>query len=377
MTNLKRFALLIKNFAKWFAKNIINLFVILYYLIRGKHLQIKIIFYRELLSMQNIFSFTDFYWRRLDRQYSSNIEPYRKFVEENSYDAVHQRQVEFLKSLDRVLQNNNFDPLIGDEKNSELTWVMSTGRCGVDALDRYFKLSKDHFSIHREFYKDEMYYEYRSTWTTKSRVLHKFFYNNASDEEIKSFVETFLAKRMKTIRRRGGKKWIFCEHCDTVWLPIILRIFPASKIVFLSKDPKDVIKSYMGKQQYSSAQEMPLSPAQDQLLFKTLFGLMCWFYTYINMYIDIHCRLIGDDQRILRVNGKDLMKADLGVRKELNGFLSMDISQKQFQNHFGGRYNSKDHRAKYSRFPAPENWPESFQALLKLFFSQVDNKIKH
>ena len=74
---------------------------------------------------------------------------------------------------------------------------------------------------------------------------------------------------MKTIRRRGEKRWVFCEHVDTVWLPIILRIFPSSKIVFLYKNPHDVITSFMSKQLYTSAQEMPLSKSQDKLEFKT------------------------------------------------------------------------------------------------------------
>ena len=375
MTNLKRYLLLIKLFTKWFFKNVVNFFVVVYCLIRGKHSQRRSIFYRELISVQNVLSYTNSYWRILDKKYSANIEIYRKYVEANSYDIVYKRQVELLKAVDRVIQKKSFDSIVGDEKDSELTWVMSTGRCGVDALDRYFKLSKDHFSIHREFFKDEMYYAYKSTLTTKSYVFHKFFYNNASDAEIESIIETFLCKRIKTIRRREGKKWVFCEHCDTVWLPIILRIFPSSKIVFLSKNPKEVIRSYMSKQQYSSAQEMPLSPSQDKLMFKTLFGLMCWFYTYISMYISIHCELIGNDQRILRVNGEDLLEADLGTYKKLNEFLGMSISQKQFREHFGGRYNSKSHRSKYSGFPEIEKWPDSYLALLELFSTQIDHKI--
>ncbi len=377
MTNLKRYLLLFKNAVKWFTKNLVNLFVILYCLVRGKHSQRRSIFYRELIAIQNVLSFTSSYWRVLDRQYSESIEKYRRFVEGNTYDIVYDRQVELLKAVDRVLKENSFDSIIGNEKNAELTWVMSTGRCGVDALDRYFKLSEDHFSIHREFFKDEMYYKYRSTLTTKSYVFHKFFYNNATDAEIKSIIEIFLSKRMKTIRRREGKRWVFCEHCDTVWLPIILRIFPSSKIVFLSKNPEDVIMSYMSKQQYSSAQEMPLSPAQDELMFKTLFGQMCWFYTYINMYISIHCELIKNDKRILRVNGKDLMEGDLIMHKKLNDFLVMSISEKQFLDHFGGRYNSKNHRAECSKFPKIGNWPESYLRLLGLFFSQIEQKIKH
>ena len=190
MDDLKRYVLILKQLVKWFFKNVINLLVVAYCTVAGKHHQRRSIYYRELIALQNILSFTDYYWRRLDRQYSSGIDVYRNFVEANSYGIVRERQVDFIKSLDRVLQNDNFDSLIGAEKNEELTWVMSTGRCGVDALDRYFKLSAKHFSIHREFHKDEMFYEHRSTWTTKSRVLHKFFYNNASDEEIKLFIES-------------------------------------------------------------------------------------------------------------------------------------------------------------------------------------------
>ena len=182
---------------------------------------------------------------------------------------------------------------------------------------------------------------------------------------------------MKTIRRRGEKRWVFCEHVDTVWLPIILRIFPSSRIVFLFKNPQDVITSYMSKQQYSSAQEMPLSKPQDRLVFKTLFGLMCWFHTYINMYINIHCDLIEDDHRILRINGLDLLRKDPGTHAKLNDFMSMQTPLEKFNEHFSGRYNSKIQRAELSQFPKKENWPDSYHELLKLFSSQIDRNIRH
>ena len=374
MTNLKRYVLLIKNLTNWFIINVKNLFVIIYCTASGKHLKRRSIFYRELISVQNVLTYTSSYWAFLDRRYGANIEIYRKYVEANSYDSVNKRQVELLKAIDRVIQKNSFDSIVGNEKHLELTWVMSTGRCGVDAIDRYFKLSKDHFSIHKEF-RNKKFLAYRSTLTTKSYVFSKFLYNNASDAEIESIIETYLSNRINTIRRGGGKRWVFCEHYDTAWLPIILRIFPNSKIIFLSKNPKDVIKSYMSKQQYTSSLEMPLSPAQDKLMFKTLFGLVCWFYTYTNMYISIHCDLISNDQRILRVNGECLMDADLSTYKHLNDFLVMTLSQKQFMDHFRGRYNSKDHRSKYSRFPEIEKWPDSYLALLELFSTQIDHKI--
>ena len=129
---------------------------------------VRSIFYREVIALQNIFSSTGFYWQFLDSQYSSDISVYQEYVDKNSYDVVYGRQVDFLVSLERVIRENDFDSIVAEQKHEELTWVMSTGRCGVDAIDRYFKMSEAHNSVHREFYKDEKYYEFKSTWTTKS-----------------------------------------------------------------------------------------------------------------------------------------------------------------------------------------------------------------
>ncbi len=375
--NLKRYALIAKQLAKWILRNILNIFIILYFLAIRRIPGIRSIFYREVIALQNIFSSTRFYWQFLDSQYSSDISVYKEYVAKNSYDVVYGRQVDFLVSLERVIRENDFDSIVAEQKHEELTWVMSTGRCGVDAIDRYFKMSEAHNSVHREFYKDEKYYEFKSTWTTKSYELSKIFYNNATDEEIKSIITGFLERRMKTIRRRGEKRWVFCEHVDTVWLPIILRIFPSSKIVFLFKNPQDVITSYMSKQLYTSAQEMPLSRSQDKLEFKTLFGLMCWFHTYINMYINIHCDLIEDDRRILRINGSDLFRKDPSTHSKLNDFMSMQTPLEKYNEHFSGRYNSQLRRAELSQFPRQENWPDSYNELLNLFSSQIDRNIRH
>ena len=112
-------------------------------------------------------------------------------------------------------------------------------------------------------------------------------------------------------------------------------------------------------------------------MFKTQLGLICWFHTYMNMYINIHCGLIADEQRVLRINGLDLVRKDPSAHAKLNEFMSMQTSLEKYKEHFSGRYNSKMHRAELSQFPRKENWPDSYHELLKLFFSQIECKIRH
>ena len=102
--NLKRYALIAKQLAKWILKNICNIFIILYFLAIWRIPGIRSIFYREVIALQNIFSSTRFYWQFLDSQYSSDISVYQEYVAENSYDVVYGRQVDFLVSLERVIR---------------------------------------------------------------------------------------------------------------------------------------------------------------------------------------------------------------------------------------------------------------------------------
>ena len=79
------------------------------------------------------FSSTRFYWQFLDSQYGSDIGVYKEYVAENSYDVVWS-QVDFLVSLEQVIQENDFDSIVAEQKHEELTWVMSTGGVGLMRL---------------------------------------------------------------------------------------------------------------------------------------------------------------------------------------------------------------------------------------------------
>jgi len=81
-------------------------------------------------------------------------------------------------------------------KFKDLTWVMSTGRFGVDAIDNYFKKSTDHYSVHKEFDED-IFFENESAVGTKSYVFNKFLNNNITNDELYKVIVKFIKIRQK------------------------------------------------------------------------------------------------------------------------------------------------------------------------------------
>jgi len=326
----------------------------------------------EILHNQVILSDTNLYWKMLDKYYQYNYKKYQQYINENSYEKVLKRQKNLIIKIERVIKDNNEELDIYRRKYDDLTWVMSTGRCGVDALDNFFKKSENHCSIHREFDENE-FFENDSALTTKSYVFNKFLFNNATDLEIYQIIIKFIKKRIKTIEKAKGKSWIFCEHNDTPWLPIIVRIFPSSKIIHLAKNPEDVIQSYLSKSLYNSCQEVPLNLMQTKLAFNSLVALSSWFYTYINMFIYIHCKLIDNQNRVLRIRGENLLKQDINTYKKLNSFLKLNSSESEYIETFSHRYNAKIERIKYSKFPNKNNWPVSFHLIVNMFYLNIES----
>ena len=194
--------------------NIKTIIIVIYCTVTGNIKQRKSIIITEIIHNQVLLSETNFYWKYIDRSNKTNLKKYKTYVKNNSYETVLNRQKLLLNQIDRVY-NDHFEEFnIYKKYYKNLTWVMSTGRCGVDAIDNYFKKSQNHYSVHKEF-DENIFFEYNSALTTKSYVFNKFLQNDATDEEVYKIIRKFLDIRIKTIEDADGKEFIFCEHNDT------------------------------------------------------------------------------------------------------------------------------------------------------------------
>ena len=93
------------------------------------------------------------------------------------------------------------------------------------------------------------------------------------------------------------------------------------------------------------------------------------------MFINIHCELVDDQSRILRIRGEDLLDLNLDTFEKLNTFLKLDFTKMNYIDTFSQRYNTKKEYMRYSKFQAKGEWEESFDEVLNVFYSSISERI--
>jgi len=316
-----------------------------------------------IIKNQNKLGKTRAYWALSDWYYRLAGKSFAKYLRDNNPASLRARVQSVNELLDQIFAKNESEFSEHHARSKNLVWVMSSGRCGVDPLDQFLKTSPDLFSIHREF-QGEKLYEHDSAVATKSFVFNMVLNGHVSENHVLEMTRKYLDTRLRTIRRTGDKKMVFCEHHDEAWLPFIVRVFPSCKIIHLIRNPVDVIQSYLSKELYSGRQIAPIDPVNgNRLQFKSLFALVCWFYAFVNTYICLNCRLI-DPRRVLTVRSEDLFRADPIVFENLRRFLGARLAYEDFVRVMAVRHNEK--AGGRNAFPEKGKWPQGFENVYQL-----------
>lgn len=316
----------------------------------------------ECIDLQNRLAKTPAYWRIVEASLRRRLPTYHAYMTTRHADDLRRTALTVGAQIDRVLNAHRDEFLPYADVNA--AWVMSTGRVGVDALDRLLKTSPELFSIHREF-KGEAFYENDSAVTTKSLVFNRLLRGEATDDELLQMTRRYLAVRLKTIARAGGRRLVFCEHHDEAWLPILVRVFPRSRIIHLYRSAADTMQSYLAKGLYSDRQVVPLElSAGHRLEFVSLFALVAWFCAFVNAYIAVHKAQI-DPARVLDIRSAELLRQDPATLERLRQFLEATIRADDYTRILSQRHNTK--AGGESAFPQNGTWPGVFTEVTEIF----------
>ena len=317
----------------------------------------------ETIRLQNECAKTAWYWTMAARQAERSLARYRQYVD-RTRPALGAQAATLQGRLRAIIARHDaeFAPLAGQSP----VWVMSTGRCGIDTLDRVLKTAPGLHSIHREF-EDEKFYEFNSAVTTKSRVIARSMSGDASDEELLAMLRAFLEVRRRTLARAGDKRHVFCEHHDEAWLPFILAAYPHSRIIHLRRDAAAVTQSFLSKGLYSGRQLVALKPgARPALEFRLLFPQVAWLCGFLNAFIAAHCAQV-EPSRVMTLRSEDLFRGDPEVRHRLTAFLDAPLDPDVFTRIATTRHNAK--AGGENACPAPKDWPPVFHEVLAIFGS--------
>ena len=317
----------------------------------------------ELIRFQYRLAKTTVYWTWLEGASRRGASMYRRYAASNDRAHLHAKARSLADRIERVLAAHpqEFAPY----REANPVWVMSTGRCGIDSLDRFLKTSADLHSIHREF-RGEKFYEHGSALKTKSAVFNAALHDRMSDDEILETIRKYLATRLKTLHRAAPRRLVFCEHHDEAWLPFIARVFPRSRFIHLRRRDVDVVQSYLSKGIYSGRQIAPVDPARRiPLEFWSLMALVSWFTAYVNLYIGLHCELI-DQSRVLHLKSEELFSKDRAAFDRLRDFLTpAALDYDTFVSTFAQRHNAKT--GGENACPRTDDWPQGLRTVLEIF----------
>ena len=93
------------------------------------------------------------------------------------------------------------------------------------------------------------------------------------------------------------------------------------------------------------------------------------------MFINVHCELVSDKSRVLKIRGENLLNLDIETFDNLKKFMSLNSNKQEYIDTFSLRYNSKLDYARNSRFYEKRKWPESYNKVLNIFYSSIESKI--
>jgi Sulfotransferase family len=321
---------------------------------------------RRLISRQIGLGKTRSYWKIVDKRYQALVPKVAAYVEQNNVRHIESNALFTKDVFERVVKKHHKRFSSYQEAAPDLTWVMSTGRCGTLALHKFITSSSEVFAVHRNFPEHERFYQHGTALDTKSFVFAKCFNADITDDQALAIVEEYLAKRWQTITRANNKRLIFCAHHDVAWMPVISALFPKSRFIHLIRNPQTTIQSFLSKNQYTATQILPLASSSNrELLFRDLFAMVCWYYVFVNLYIRAHGTSLSRE-RFLFLKSEDFFKVDNLVYQNLSKFLDLEVSYENFETLYSHRTNSKE-ASKGSMFPEVKDWPDGIKNVYNNF----------
>ncbi|MEQ8194803.1 MAG: sulfotransferase [Rhodospirillales bacterium] len=135
-----------------------------------------------------------------------------------------------------------------DSKDWAPVFILSTGRCGTEALHELLNQSDTIISHHN--------LAIRSTPMDRNHLLYRMIEGNFDEAVIKriltDYIESRTAEFLYAIRMR--KTVVIANHFDTIFAPFCATLFPDSRFIHMRRNDTKTFKSFYGKNQWRNRQ---------------------------------------------------------------------------------------------------------------------------
>jgi len=218
--------------------------------------------------------------------------------------------------------------------------VIGTGRCGSVSLHRLLERSQ-YMSYHAYVLTvpNEVNTEYAACLCAG--------YHN--DRVPKVWAKVRAAEWIGAISY--DRPVAFMSHRDTVFAPVFAALHTQSKFIHLRRNPFDVFKSYVSKQQWGGAGRAQICPFNYRINGGFFFRMqnldvpheVAWYIRFT----DDFCAAMGDvvgPERFLEVSSDKLFAQDKEEIERLKDFTECEIPLDEMIAHFAHKYNEKAHK---------------------------------
>lgn len=124
-------------------------------------------------------------------------------------------------------------------------WIMSTGRCGTLALQKFLEAEPATQPFHRGITS-------AVPQEDRTRYLHQFALRTFDAKTVENMLLQTLVRCLVDYLRaqRAGRQFVMVSHGHTTSAPMLRAIFPSSRFLHLRRNYKDVFMSYLTKRQF-------------------------------------------------------------------------------------------------------------------------------
>lgn len=216
--------------------------------------------------------------------------------------------------------------------------VLSTGRCGTVSLYRLFQ-ETNIVPYHAYWWNIGV----SSRWEMMCRLMEENFHGGEPvyGEWLASRAAEWLGPMMQ------GRIMVGLNHTDTIFAPVFAALHPESKFIWLHRDSRDVIKSFISKNQSPGEfgnQLRPLKYKFDQGFAwhpteHTKRECVEWYVSFTNTFCKSMQAVLGD--RMIKIEAESLFERSRGPIHDLIDFIGVDLTVDEAVKHFKTPINVK------------------------------------
>jgi len=254
-----------------------------------------------------------------------------KLIEDRRFDIWDQN----FKAFQGAFGNSDWQP----------TFILSTGRCGTEALYDLLKQSDSIIPYHP--------LAIRSTPMDRNHLLYRIIEGKFDDDVLYSILKDYLESRSAEYLHalRSNKTIVIVNHFDTIFAPFCAVLFPQSRFIHLSRKAEATFKSFYGKNQWRNRQLQhwlynPTFPDgrfeffQDSTL--PIEAQVAWYF-YITKSLSECLFETLPEQRHTSLVSDNLFEKQTAEFDKLRSILpETEITETAIRNSFGIARNSKD-----------------------------------